>query len=564
LDLPENRTCGGEGTLFHPEVGYALLVSTPGEPSDTPAANDHRLRRIESVTDAALAHLDVEDLLGELLDRVRELLEVDTASVLLLDSSSQQLVATAARGIEAVVRQGIRIPMGKGFAGRVAAEKGPVIIARVDHTNVLYPFFREHGICSLLGVPLLISGKVIGVVHVGTVTPRRFSDDDVSLLQIVADRIALATQSRRAEVERTAAAVLQRSLLPAQLPVVPGLELAARYVPAENGGVSGDWYDVFTLPSGWLCIVIGDVVGRGFVAADVMGRLRSVLRSYALLGGDPAEVLSRLDQQVQHFDPEIMATVLLAMFEPSFDRLHLSSAGHPPPVLALPGHPAVLLDVPSDHPVGVPGGLRRRMTTINVVPGALLCFYTDGLVESRNTMLDVGMERLCASIVAGPVDSVCAEVMARLVGGDAPGDDVAILALRRQDSGEIGPLDLVVPALPWSLRDIRFAMRRWLSAVGASPRAIADLLIAVGEASTNAVEHAYGPGGGTVSMHLELQMPDVVATVRDTGRWRPPRGENRGRGTTFMQKCSDDLRIDHGHTGTNVVIRRRLGEEAPR
>ena len=215
-------------------------MSTPGEPSDTPAADDHRLRPIESVTDAALAHLDVEDLLGELLDRVRELLEVDTASVLLLDSSSQQLVATAARGIEAVVRQGIRIPMGKGFAGRVAAEKGPVIIARVDHTNVLYPFFREYGICSLLGVPLLINGTVIGVLHVGTLAPRRFSDDDVTLLQIVADRIALATQSRRAEMERAAAAVLQRSLLPARLPVVPGLELAARYVPAENGGVSGD------------------------------------------------------------------------------------------------------------------------------------------------------------------------------------------------------------------------------------------------------------------------------------------------------------------------------------
>ncbi len=539
-------------------------MSTPGEPSDTPAADDYRLRRIESVTDAALAHLDVEDLLGELLDRVRELLEVETATVLLLDSSCQQLVATAARGIEAVVRQGIRIPMGKGFAGRVAAEKGPVIIEQVDHTNVLYPFFREHGICSLLGVPLLISGTVIGVLHVGTLAPRRFTDDDVSLLQIVADRVAFAAQSRRAEVDRAAAVVLQRSLLPARLPVVPGLEMAARYVPAENGGVSGDWYDVFTLPSGWLCVVIGDVVGRGLVAADVMGRLRSVLRGYALLGGDPAEVLGRLDQQVQHFDPEAMATVLLAMFEPSFGRLHLSSAGHPPPVLALPGQPAVLLDVPSDHPVGVPGGLRRRATTINVPPGALLCFYTDGLVESRNTSLNVGLDRLCGSVVAGPVDSVCAEIMARLVGDDPARDDVAILVLRLQDSGEIGPLDLVVPALPWSLRDIRFAVRRWLSAVGAAPRTVADLLVAVGEASTNAVEHAYGPGGGTVSVHLELQMPDVLATVRDTGRWRPPRGENRGRGTTFMRNCSDDLRIDHGPTGTNVVIRRRLGEEAPR
>src|SRR5918997_647330 len=539
-------------------------MSTPDEQRTMSDVDDSQLRRIESVTDAALAHLDVEDLLGELLDRVRELLAVDTAAVLLLDSSGQQLVVTAARGIEAAVRQGVHVPVGKGFAGRIAAEKQPVIIEKVDHTNVLNPILRERGLYSLLGVPLLISGTVTGVLHVVTLTPRRFTDNDVKLLQIVADRVAFATQSRRAEVERTAALVLQRSLLPARLPVVPGLELAARYVSAESGGVGGDWYDVFTLPSGWLCLVIGDVVGRGLGAADVMGRLRSALRAYALLGGDSAEVLGRLDQHVQHFDPETMATVLLAMFEPSFERLHLSSAGHPPPVLALPHQPAVLLDVPSDHPIGVPGGLRRRATTIHLPPGALLCLYTDGLVERRGTSLDAGLERLCASVVADPVDSVCAKVMAQLVGDDAPGDDVAILAVRRQDSGEIGPLHLVKPALPWSLRDIRLAVRHWLSAVGAAPRTIADLLIAVGEASTNAVEHAYGPDGGTVTVHLELQLPNVLATVRDTGRWRPPRGADRGRGTLFMRNCSDDLRIDHGSTGTTVVIRRHLTEQAPR
>jgi serine phosphatase RsbU (regulator of sigma subunit)/anti-sigma regulatory factor (Ser/Thr protein kinase) len=531
--------------------------------SRAPMTDDSRWQRIESVTDTALAPLDVKDLLVELLDRTRELLQVDTAAVLLLDSSSQQLVATVARGIEAEVRQGIRIPMGKGFAGRIAAEKRPVIIDRVEHTNVLNPILREQGIFSLLGVPLLSSGTLIGVLHVGTRAIRRFTDDDVRLLQIVADRVALATQSRRAEVVRTAAAVLQRSLLPAQLPVVPGLELAARYVPAESGGVSGDWYDVFTLPFGWLCLVIGDVVGRGLHAADVMGQLRSALRAYALLGGDPAEVLGRLDQQIQHFDPETMATVLLAMFEPSLERLHLSSAGHPPPVLALPGQPAALMEVPSDHPVGVSGGLRRRSTTITLPPGALLCLYTNGLVERRDASLDVRLERLCASIVASPVDSVCATVMAQLVGSDPPEDDVAVLAVRRQDSGEIGPLDLVLPAQPWSLRDIRVAVRRWLSAVGAAPRTVADLLIAVGEACTNAVQHAYGPDGGTVTVHMELQPPDILTTIRDTGRWRPPRSEDQGRGTLFMRNYSDDLRIDHSPTGTTVVIRHSLTKQTP-
>lgn len=521
---------------------------------------DNQLRQIESVTDTALAHFDVENLLGELLDRVRQLLGVDTAAVLLLDSSAQQLVVTVAKGIEASVRQGVRVPVGKGFfAGRIAVDKQPVIIERVDHTNVLNPILHELGIYSLLGVPMLISGTVIGVLHVGTLTPRQFTDNDVNLLQVVADRIAFATQSRRAEIERTAAAVLQRSLLPAQLPVVPGLELAARYVPAESGGVGGDWYDVFPLPSGW-CIVIGDVVGRGLGAADGMGRLRSALRAYALLGGDPAEVLDRLDQDVQYFDPETMATVLVAMFEPSLERLHLSSAGHPPPVLALPGYPGVVLEVPSDHPVGVPGGLRRRTMTTTLAPGALLCFYTDGLVERRGISLDVGLQRLSASVVAGPVDSVCATVMAQLVGHDVPEDDVALLAVRRQDSGEIGPLDLVKPALPWSLRDIRHAVRHWLSAVGAAPCTVADLLIAVGEACANAVEHAYGPHGGTVAVHMELQPPNVVATVRDTGRWRPPPEGHQGRGMLFMRANSDDLRIDHGTTGTTIVIRRHLAE----
>jgi anti-sigma regulatory factor (Ser/Thr protein kinase)/putative methionine-R-sulfoxide reductase with GAF domain len=556
-------TEGQKASRCAPNVRYSPIMSTPGNITMSAVATE-QLRRIESVTDAALAHLDVEDLLVELLDRVRELLQVDTAAVLLLDPSSQELVATAARGLEEQSRRGLRIPLGKGFAGRVAAERQPVVIEQVDHTNVFNPVLREKGVRSLLGVPLITGGTVIGVMHVGTLTTRRFTEEDVKLLQLVADRVALATRTRLSEVERAAAAALQRSLLPARLPVVPGLELAARYVPGEEGGVGGDWYDVFTLPSGWLCIVIGDVVGRGLGSAIAMGRLRSALRSYALLGGDPSEVLGRLDRKVQHFEPGVMATVLYAMFEPSFERLHLSSAGHPPPVLALPGQPVTLLDVPSDPPLGVHFGLRRRTSTIEVPPGALICFYTDGLVESRGSSLDAGLERLRGSVVAGPVDLVCAAVMAGLVGGDAPGDDVAVLAVRRQDSGETGPLDLVVPALPWSLRDIRVAVRRWLSAVGAASGTVADLLVAIGEAATNAVEHAYGPGGGTVAVHLELQAPDVVATVRDTGRWRPPRGENRGWGTLFMQGLSDEVRIDHGPTGTDVVIRRSLAEQQPR
>lgn len=409
-----------------------LIMSAPDDTRDGSKA-DELLRRIESVTDIALAHLSVEDLLVELLERVQGLLEVDTAAVLLLDPSAEYLVATAAKGIEAEVRQGVRIPLGRGFAGRIAADKQPVLLRHVDHTNVLNPILRERGIRSLLGVPLVSSGEVIGVLHVGTLGTRRFTDDDIRLLQIVADRVGFAVQSRRVDIERAAATVLQRSLLPARLPVMAGLEMAARYVSAERGGVGGDWYDVFVLPDDRLCIVIGDVVGRGLAAAEVMVRLRSALRAHALFGSDPAEVLDRLDRQVQHFDPhKLVATVQLATFEPSLERLQLSSAGHLPPVLALPGQPAALVEAQGDHPLGVPSQRRRRVTTVEVPPGALICFYTDGLVERRGAVIDVGLERLCEAVTADPVESVLTNVMGQLIGDNPPRDDIAVLAIQRQ------------------------------------------------------------------------------------------------------------------------------------
>ena len=164
----------------------------------------------------------------------------------------------------------------------------PAVIEHVDETNVVNPILIGLGIRSLLGAPLVASGQVIGVLHVGTLTPRSFSPTDVRLLQMVADRVALAIDARRTNAERAAASALQRSLSPARLPAVPGMELAARYLPGEKGSVGGDWYDVFRLPEGRIGMVIGDVVGRGLPAALVMGRLRSALRAYAIETSDPA------------------------------------------------------------------------------------------------------------------------------------------------------------------------------------------------------------------------------------------------------------------------------------
>jgi hypothetical protein len=167
-----------------------------------------------------------------------------------------------------------------------------VLLSHVDSATVTTPILWEKGLKVMAGVPLLSGETLVGVLHVGRLDDRRFVPEDVELLQVVGERIAGAVQSRQLVIERGAAGLLERSLLPTKLPNCPGLTFATRYVAAEHT-VGGDWYDLFTLPSGQLWIVVGDVTGHGLQAAVVMGRIRSALRAYALVSDTPEHVLAR-------------------------------------------------------------------------------------------------------------------------------------------------------------------------------------------------------------------------------------------------------------------------------
>ena len=397
-----------------------------------PAANSaEKLRRLQAVTDAALSQLGLEDLLDELLDRIRDLLAADTAAILLLDPSGTELVATAASGLEQEVRQGVRLPVGKGFAGTVAARGKPVIIERIDRTRLIDPILLARRLVSVLGVPILSSGRVIGVLHVGTLTSRNFTHDDIELLQLVADRAGLAVRARLSRLDRAATVALQRSLLPARPPSVPGLDVAARYVPGAEIGVGGDWYDLFVLPSGLIGIAIGDVAGSGLRAAVVMGRIRSALRAYALETADPADVLTRLDRKVQLFEPGAMATALYAVLDPATGRLTMSSAGHLPPLVAPWAGRLRRMTIPPDLPLGAYPGAARRNTDGRLPTDACLFLYTDGLVERRDASIAIGMDLLMDALTCAPADTVCATAMATMFADRAASDDVAILAVRR-------------------------------------------------------------------------------------------------------------------------------------
>ncbi len=417
----------------------------PPEPRpDSPEALADRLRDIEALADAALSRLGEQRLLETLLERVKTVLQADTAAVLLLDHSASQLVATAASGIEEEVRQGVRVPLGAGFAGRVAASREPVILPKVDSTTVRNPLLVDRGIKSLLGVPLFAGGRVIGVLHVGSLRGRPFGQQDVELLQLAADRAALALHSLMAQDDALAAMALHRSLLPDVLPEVPGTGLAARYVTG-TGNVGGDWYDVFGLPDGKLGVVVGDVAGSGLPSAVIMGRMRSTLRAYILQDSDPARALRMMDRKIQYFEPDAMATVLYGLYTPQTGELVFSSAGHLPPVLAAPGgHPPAMLPVHPDPPIGTADDPERRSATAIIPPGALLCCFTDGLVERRDQGIDVGIGRVAATLGelittcprrdGSPVplaEQACTAVMRALVGNAPARDDIALLTLHR-------------------------------------------------------------------------------------------------------------------------------------
>ncbi|MDS0135677.1 MULTISPECIES: SpoIIE family protein phosphatase [unclassified Amycolatopsis] len=393
----------------------------------------NRLQQLEAILGAPAAHLGLAEMLAETLQRLREVMDVDTATVLRYQPSGRQLVAFAAAGIEEEVHQGVRVPVGSGFAGTVALQRAPVILDHVDETTVVNSLLWERGLHSMLGVPMLAGSELVGVLHVGSVTPRAFGEPEVATMQLLADRLAMAIQVEALEENRTATMALQRSLLPSSLPDVPGLDFGARYVPGAETGLGGDWYDLFSLPGDRLGVVMGDVSGHGLDAAVIMGRLRSALRAYALDSESPAEVLAKLDRKANHFEHGAMATVAYGIIGPDREALTLSLAGHLPPVLAEPGEPGRLVDSPPDPPIGLTIGVPERRTTVVELPeDAVLVLYTDGLVERRDRPVDVGMTQLAETVRAGDPERVCAQVMATMIGNRAAQDDVAVLAIRRR------------------------------------------------------------------------------------------------------------------------------------
>lgn len=533
-------------------------VSTPAVGPDLASASIEHLRRVQSVTDAALANLGVDDLLDELLERVRDALSADTAAILLMDTMRGELVARAAKGIEEEVEQGIKIPVGRGFAGTIAATGRPLAIPEVDHSNVLNPILREKGIRSLLGVPLVTQGRTLGILHVGTLSPRTFTAEDTALLRLVGDRVALAIQAGLYERERAAAKALQRSLLPDRLPNPQGLRLAARYRPARGGDVGGDWYDAFMLPSGSMALAIGDVVGRGLAAASSMGKLRNAVRAYALELVSPSDVMDRLDRLVQLLDPGEMATALYGVIDPVHLTFRYACAAHLPPVVRDPDGSVRVRDVDGGPPLGAVAAASFPENVEQLRPGSTLILCTDGLIERRRESISEGLQRLCELCRDElPPEERCDQIIQHFAADDGD-DDVGLMVIEiLPDQGDRFALSLAAEVR--QLAVLRRTLERWLAARGADPTVTHDVVAASGEAAANAIEHAYGPSGGVFRVTALWAPGEITLTLRDFGRWRSPLARERGRGIPIMRTLSDEMVITPSPAGTSVDLRWRIG-----
>jgi PAS domain S-box-containing protein len=515
---------------------------------------------MQLLVDAALAHNTLDGMLADLLPRVRGVLQADEVT-LLLSEDDGTLVVRGSTSPELAAGE-VRVAPGEGFAGAAAAQRRPLLKHDPEPGD---PTLPGEGVSSAIGVPLLAGGAVTGVIQVSAYGTRRFHDEDLGLLRLAADRVALAIDHARLfEREHKIAETLQRSLLPERLPQLPGLTAAARYLPAAaEAEVGGDWYDVIPIPGGSIGLVMGDVAGKGLAAASMVGRLRSALRAYALEGHDPSTVVERLNRLVwTELEESQMATLLYAVFDPVDSRLAWVNAGHPPPVVTDEHGGARLLSGAGAVPLGVMPFPTYPSDSVELDQGATVVLYTDGLVERPGAHLDEGLNRLLevAAEAAGDPGTLCDHVVRRLVPTGATSDDVAILALRNTPVSDRFNVEL--PSEPESLAALRSLLRRWLKTAATADRDIAEITMACGEAATNAIEHAGAGTQGRFEVEGRLRKGEVEIVVRDFGSWRPHREDDQGRGLSLMHALMDGVDVTPSPEGTEVHMRRALERQA--
>jgi GAF domain-containing protein/anti-sigma regulatory factor (Ser/Thr protein kinase) len=557
---------------------FGLAVDNSRLYQDAESARD-RLSFIAEASELLASSLELEETLQQVAMLAVSSL-ADWCSIELVDDDGQLRNAATAHVDPA------KVAMAQELRGRYPIDPDdPTGVPNVIRTgrSELYPeitdellvegarddeqlaLLRGLGLRSVLIVPLAARGHTLGAITlVSAESGRTYGSEDLRFGEDLARRAAVAVDnSRLYSREHRAAVTLQKSLLPRQLPDVPGVQFAARYLPATSElDVGGDWYDAIPLADGSVGVAIGDVVGHGIEAAAVMGQFRNALRAYVLDGRGPDAAVERLNRLTRTFDQNDMATLAYAVIDTSGGSIRYVRAGHPPPLVRRADGVVTQLNGKGALPVGVAPNVRYPASTLKWSPGSTLLLYTDGLVERRGKSLDEGIAQLEAVLSNAPdsLEELCDHVLEALVPEVQRDDDIALLAVRPLEM-ESEHFQATLRAEPTELARLRRLLMRWLRLTGASAQEIYDITIATGEACANAIEHAYGARPARFEVEGSFEEGAVELCVRDFGNWRAPRGAHRGRGLQLIEALMEDVEIARTERGTEVRMSRQLAGE---
>ena len=418
-----------------------------GRLTDQLSAAALRTARLQQATAMLAEALDVEQVVEVITEVGRTAIGAIRSAVALLDDDKL--------GLRVVNRSGLA-PTGPDGAGvrltldtpsvmtRAIATRRPVLIA--DPEEFRSQFDSDSGATgggrvidtgdeqAWVGLPLLAAGMPLGALRFSFSKPRTILEEERVFLEALAGQCALAVErAEMYEKEHLAAVTLQRSLLPDELPKVPGLSLDAKYLPKATN-VGGDWYDVFRLPDRRLAVTVGDVMGKGLLAAAGMGRVRNALRALALTDPRPAAVLAGLDRLFTATElEEQVTTVTYLVIDPETGEGQAGNAGHPPTLLLTPGALPVLDSAEAGTPLG--WASPRRQHAFRLPPGSTAVFYSDGLVENRMRGLDSGLDELVRIAAGAPQELLGAPgrllqyLLDNMLAGHEQDDDVTVLVM---------------------------------------------------------------------------------------------------------------------------------------
>ncbi|MCD2191987.1 SpoIIE family protein phosphatase [Actinomycetospora endophytica] len=523
------------------------------------------------------SHRELSHAFGD-LDAVAASFEQQLDPVLVFRGPEHVFAALNAAGRRMF---GHRPVLGRTYRESVGDADGPPL------TELLDEAFHTARPVTAREQPVMIrpSAEQPAVQHFLTISVRAIFDGDGRVVGVTCHiaNVTGETVERRAERSRTDEArqhylesrdmvvALQRSLLPADLPVLPGSQLAARYLVAGSElTAGGDWFDVILQPEGRMGLVVGDVVGHGARASATMGQLRAVLAAYLIEGATVDEALARLDRFVARLPAATATTVCLGVLDPNTRALSYASCGHLPPLLIPAAGEAYYLPTVPGGPLGT-AGPPPKAQTVQLELGDVLLLYTDGLIERADRSLDVGRSQLrqCAAealadrdagaVGGATVDRVCEIAVNRMTEGGYT-DDVSLLGCELTTTIS-APFHAELPAETEALATLRGTSGAWLSTLGACHDDVESLHLALGEAVANCIEHAYltDPGRITVDGYLDTA-GRACLTVSDRGSWRAPTADpgGRGRGLVMLRRFMDSVEVDTDGPGTTVLMERTL------